>query len=350
MRLTVEPITLHLKTPFRIAHGTSTARYNVLVHLGDGVGEAALAPQYGYTQADVAAYVEGLDLDALGGDDPLALEESLDRLPAGPPPARAAVDVALHDLWGRRLGHPLYRLWGLSPARCPLSSLTLSIAADEQDMRRQVREARGFPILKLKLGSGDVALDEALVRAARQETDVRLCVDANSAWSVDEAAGVIPRLAAYDLLFIEQPIAAAEVQDWHALRRRLPSDMPPLVADESVHQAADITALVGAVDGVNIKLAKAGGLGEARCMITLARALGMRVMLGCMVESSVGITAAVHLAPLADWADLDGNLSILADPYDGARMTQGRLDFPDGPGLGVTRRSEREQDGNETGK
>ncbi len=345
MDIRIEPITLQLRTPFRIAHGTSVARYNVLVHVGDGVGEAALAPQYGYSQADVAAYVEGLDLDAVLGDDPLALEERLDRLPAGPGPARAAVDVALHDLWGQRLGYPLYRLWGLGPARCPLSSLTLSIAEDEQDMRRKVREAEGFPILKLKLGSGDVALDEALVRAAREETAARLCVDANSAWSVEEAAHLIPRLASYDLLFIEQPIAALDVRDWHVLRRRLPPGLPPLVADESVHRGADILALVGAADGVNVKLAKAGGLREAHRMITLARTVGMRVMLGCMVESSVGITAAVHLAPLVDWADLDGNLSLLNDPYVGVRMAQGRLGLPDRPGLGVTRRSEREANG-----
>jgi L-alanine-DL-glutamate epimerase-like enolase superfamily enzyme len=339
MRLTVEPITLNLKTPFRIAHGTSAARYNVLVHLGDGVGEGALAPYYGYDQAEVVAYVQSLDVDALLGDDPLALEDILDRLPPGPSPARAAVDIALHDHWARQLDQPLYRLWGLNPARAPLSSLTLSIIEDEGELRRRVRTAAGFPILKLKLGTGNLETDEAIVRVASQEKgdDVRLCVDANSAWQVDEAARIIPRLAAYDLLFIEQPIAGTEVGDWHRLCRLLPDGLPPLIADESVQRAGDVLALVGAADGINIKLAKAGGLREARRMIALARALRLRVMLGCMVESSVGITAAAHLAPLVDFADLDGNLDVSNDPYVGAKMEGGCLDLPQGAGLGVTR-------------
>jgi L-alanine-DL-glutamate epimerase-like enolase superfamily enzyme len=339
MRLTVEPITLHLKTPFRIAHGTSVARHNVLAHIGDGVGEGAPVPYYGYSQAEAVAYLQSLDADALVGGDPLALEDALDRLPPGPAPARAAVDIALHDHWARQLGQPLYRLWGLNPMRAPLSSLTLSITEDEEDLRRRVRAAGRSPVLKLKLGTGDLRADEAIVRVARQESDARLCVDANSAWRVEDAARIIPRLAAYDLLFIEQPIPAAEVEGWHRLRRLLPGDLPPLIADESVRQAEDVLALAGAADGINVKLSKVGGLREARGMIALARAMGMQVMLGCMVESSVGITAAAHLAPLVDFADLDGNLDVANDPYVGVRMEKGRLYLPEGAGLGVTRRS-----------
>lgn len=340
MQLSAEPITLHLKTPFRIAHGTSTARHNVLVHLGDSVGEGALAPYYDHSQAEAVAYLQNLDLDALLGDDSLALEEVLDRLPPGPAPARAAIDIALHDHWARQLGQPLYRLWGLNPARAPLSSLTLSIAQDEDELRRRVRAAEGFPILKLKLGTGDLEADEAIVRLVRQETDAHLCVDANSAWSVKEAAYITPRLASYGLLFVEQPIPRADVEDWHRLRRLLPHDLPPLIADESVRQADDILALAGAADGINIKLSKAGGLREARRMITLSRVLGMQVMLGCMVESSVGITAAAHLAPMVDFADLDGNLDVANDPYVGVIMETGRLSLPSGAGLGVVRRNQ----------
>jgi L-alanine-DL-glutamate epimerase-like enolase superfamily enzyme len=338
MQLGVEPLALHLKTPFRIAHGTSTVRHNVMVRLDGAVGEGALAPYYGISQSEVIEYLESLDPDSLLGEDPLALEDALDRLPPGPAPARAAIDIALHDYWGRQLGQPLYRLWGLNPARAPLSSLTLGIAEDETELRQTLRVAQGFPILKLKLGAGSLEEDEAIVRLAREETGARLCVDANSAWQVDEAVRLIPRLARYDLLFIEQPIPRGDSQAWHRLRQALPGGMPPLIADESVHHPQDVPPLAGAVDGINIKLAKSGGLREARQLIVLARSLGMQVMLGCMVESSVAITAAAHLAPLVDFADLDGNLNVIDDPYAGATMRAGRLVLPSGPGLGVTPR------------
>lgn len=339
MQLTVEPITLHLRTPFRIAHGTSTTRQNVLVHLADSVGEGAPVPYYGYSQAEAVAYLQSLDPHALLGDDPLALEESLDRLPPGPAPARAAIDIALHDHWARQLGQPLYRLWGLNPLHAPLSCFTLSITRDEDELRRRVQAAEGFPILKLKLGTGDLGADEAIVRLVRQETDAQLGIDANSAWSVSEAASIIPRLADYRLLFIEQPIPRGDIEDWHRLRRRLPHDLPPLLADESVRLPADILALAGAADGINIKLTKAGGLREARRMIALARTLDMQVMLGCMIESSVGITAAAHLAPLADFADLDSTLHLASDPYVGVKVEGGRLYLSQASGLGVVRRS-----------
>ncbi len=339
MLLTVEPLDLHLKTPFRIAHGTSTTRRNVLLRLGDGVGEGALPPYYPYSFAEVKAYLEDLDPDALLGDDPLALEDALDRLPPGPAPARTAVDIALHDHWGRQLGHPLYRLWGLNPARAPLSSITLPIPETLDDLPAQIEALAAFPLLKLKLGAGDPEHDEAIVRTARETTDAQLCVDANSAWNLDEAAQIIPRLAAYDLLFVEQPLPKDDPDAWLRLRRRLPDDAPSLIADESVQSAADILALAGAIDGVNLKLAKAGGLRETRRMIALARALGLQVMLGCMIESSVALTAAAHLAPLVDFADLDGYLHLANDPFEGMTMERGRLTIPDRPGLGVVERT-----------
>ena len=339
MLLTVEPLELRLKTPFRIAHGTSTTRTNVLVRLGDGVGEGALPPYYPYSFAEVKAYLEDLDPDALLGDDPLALEDALDRLPPGPAPARTAVDIALHDHWGRHLGHPLYRLWGLNPARAPLSSITLPIPEHLDDLPAQIQALAAFPLLKLKLGAGDPDHDEAIVRAARETTDAQLCVDANSAWSLDEAAQIIPRLAAYDLLFVEQPLPKDDFDAWLRLRLLLPDDIPPLIADESLQSAADILALAGAIDGVNLKLAKAGGLRETRRMIALARALGLQVMLGCMIESSVALTAAAHLAPLVDFADLDGYIHLANDPFEGMTMKQGRLTIPDRPGLGIVERT-----------
>lgn len=336
MQFIVEPITLQLKTPFRIAHGVSTARHNVLVQLGEGLGEAALMPYAGHSQAEIVAWLQAVDAAAVLGETPLALEDALDRLPDGPAPARAALDMALHDHWAKELGQPLYRLLGLNPARAPCSSITLSIPETLAELPEQVSRWQGWPILKLKLGTGQPELDEAIVATVRAATSAQLCVDANSAWSVAEAADLIPRLAAYDLLFIEQPIRAADPADWARLRRRLPeSDLPPLFADESVQQAGDILALTGLVDGVNLKLAKTGGLRQARRMIGLARTVGLRVMLGCAVESAVGLTAAAHLAPLVDFADLDGNLEVVNDPYVGVRLIQGRLHLPEGPGLGV---------------
>lgn len=338
MSLTVQSLTLRLRTPFRIAHGTSTERHNVLVRLGEGVGEGALPPYYGFTLRDVEAYLRMIDAEALLRSNPPPIEHLIADLPPGPAPARAALDVALHDHWGKRLGHPLYRLWGLDPARAPVSARTLGIPESEEAFRQSLARHRDAPILKLKLGTGSVERDEAIIRIAREETPARLCVDANSAWTVREAADLLPRLSEYDLMFIEQPIAAGNPDDWHMLRRLLPSEVPLLIADESAHVADDAIMLAGAADGVNVKLAKTGGLREARRMITVARALDMKVLLGCMIESSVAITAAAHLAPLADFLDLDGAAHLANDPFSGMRFENGVITLPDAPGIGVTAR------------
>jgi len=339
MRIQVEPVALRLSTPFRIAHGVSTQRDNVLVHIDGGVGVAAITPYYPAQVPDVLAYVnEARTRQALEGDIRF-LADVLDALPPGPAPARAAVDIALHDLWAQSLNQPLYRLWGLNPARAPHSTFTISMA-EEDEFRQRLRDAAAYPLLKIKLGSGSLEQDEALVRMAREASSARLCVDANAAWTVDQAAEIIPRLAAYDLMFIEQPLAQHDIPGWHALAGRLPGGMPPLIADESIHDSRDILPLHGAADGINIKLAKCGGLREAQRMIALARTLGMKVMLGCMIESVVGVTAAAHLAPLVDFADLDGFLTVTNDPYEGGvRWENGRLGLSDAPGLGVRRRS-----------
>ena len=339
MTLRTEILTLHLRTPFRIAHGVSESRQSVIVHLPDGaLGEAALAPYYGITPEHVLAYLANPQVEAALGGDPMLREDILDALPPGPMPARAALDIALHDLAGKRLGVPLYRLWGLNPARAPLSSFTIGQERDARALRQKLREAAHYPVIKLKLGSGSATTDEATVRIAREELPgAQLCVDANAGWSVDEAVAIIPRIAEYGLLFVEQPLARDDLEGWRALRPRLPQDAPFLIADESVHTTRDIPPLVGSADGINIKLAKSGGLREAWRMIQVARAFDMRVMIGCMVESAVGVTAAAHLAPLVDYADLDGNLLVTDDPFTGVVMHNGLLTLPDAPGLGVTR-------------
>jgi L-alanine-DL-glutamate epimerase-like enolase superfamily enzyme len=336
MYLHFEPITLTLETPFRIAHGTSLVRHNVLLRLVDdqdeGLGEAAPVVQHHESQASVLDYLSRLPpLPA----DPFLLEDILAGLPPGSQAGRAAVDIALHDLLGRKLGLPLYRLLGLDPARAPQTSLTIGLGTVEEVQAKVRAAAARFSILKLKLDRDE---DEclALTRAARAAADVRLVVDANCAWTVEQARRLIPVLADLGVEWIEQPLPEEDVD---GLRRVHESSPLPIFADEPVRTARDIVRLAGCVDGVNIKLMKAGGLREALRMIAVARAHDLQVMLGCMVETSVGVTAAAHLSPLVDWADLDGNLLVTNDPFRGVRVEHGRLILPDGPGLGVAPRS-----------
>ena len=338
MRLSYEPITLELETPFRIAHGTSVARHNVLVSISDGeyvgLGEAAPVRQHDETQAGV--------LETLGtlpplGDEPFQVDEILATLPGGSQAARTAVDVALHDLMGKKLDVPLYRLFGLNPLSTPETSFTIGIGSVEEVQAKARVAAKDFPILKLKL---DRAHNVDLARAVRAVTDARLVADANCDWTVSQALQLIPALADLGLEWIEQPLPE---EDLDGLRRIRDASPLPIFADEPVRTARDIPRLAGCVDGVNIKVMKAGGLREALRMIAVARAHDLQVMLGCMIETSVGITASAHLAPLADWADLDGNLTVMNDPFVGVQVDQGRLALPDLPGLGVR---PRRQEGN----
>ena len=335
MRLTWEPLTLDLKTPFRISHGTYQQRYNVLVRLDEGVGEAPAVVYYGETQEVILDYLSRVpDL----GTDPFDLDGVFERLPPGSRAARAAVDVALHDLWGKRLGHPLYRLFGLDPKALPQTSFT--IAMDEpEEMARQAK-ASGYPIIKIKLGS---ERDEEIVSAIRKATDATLRVDANAGWSREVAARLIPRLAELGLELVEQPLAAEDVEGLRWLRGEMKAAgvKVPIVADESAHTARDIARLAGAVDGVVIKLMKTEGIRGALKAIHTARAMDLQVMLSCMVETSVGVTAAAHLAPLCDYVDLDGPLLIKNDPFTGLAYQGARLTLPDSPGIGVAEKEAR---------
>jgi L-alanine-DL-glutamate epimerase-like enolase superfamily enzyme len=268
------------------------------------------------------------------GDDPFLLEDLLGALPPGSQAARAALDMALHDLLGKRLGEPLYRLLGLNPERAPATSLTIGLGTVEE-VKAKARAAAGFPILKLKL-DGDGSHSLQLVRAVQSVSSARLVADANCAWTEEQALQLIPALADLGLEWIEQPLAE---DDLEGMRRVRESSPLPIFADEPVRTARDIPRLAGCVDGVNIKVQKAGGLREALRMIAVARAHRLQVMLGCMVETSVGITAAAHLAPMVDWADLDGTLLISNDPYIGVEVEKGRLILPVGLGLGVSPRT-----------
>jgi L-alanine-DL-glutamate epimerase-like enolase superfamily enzyme len=234
---------------------------------------------------------------------------------------------------GKRLGVPLYRLWGLDPAASPLTSFTVAIAPDEKTLRERVTEAAQYPVLKIKLGT---SWDERIVRVVREmEPKKVLRVDANAAWTPKFALRIIPLLQELGVEFVEQPLPPEDLDGMRFVRER---SSLPIVADESCLVAADIPKLAGVVDGINIKLAKCGGLREALRMIATARAHGMLVMAGCMIESSLGITAAAHFAPLLDCVDLDGAALVSNDPYIGASIDGGRVALPGGSGLGVTLR------------
>jgi L-Ala-D/L-Glu epimerase len=334
LRFEHRAIELALLHPWTIARNRSDRKVNVLVRLScggiDGIGEAAPNVRYGEDSSTVTAALGRLAVCL--GEDPARQEEILDRLEAagpGDPSARAAIDIALHDWNGRRENRPLWRAFGADPARAPATSFSIGIDTIPK-MQEKVREAAGFTILKIKVGLGN---DREILRGIRAVTDRPLYVDANEGWTDrKQAVEMIKWMEGMGVALVEQPLPAADLDGAKYVRDRVEL---PIVADEACLTAVDIPALATAFDGINIKLQKAGGLRMARRMIELARALRMRVMLGCMIETSVGITAAAHLAPLADHVDLDGNLLIANDPFRGVRIREGRLVLPDEPGLGL---------------
>jgi L-alanine-DL-glutamate epimerase-like enolase superfamily enzyme len=342
MKLTFEIICLNLKHPFRISRESSDSRENVICRLQhedmEGLGEAAPSIYYGQDPNTVVAAME--DMTAHLGPDPFALEaltSELARLFPGEAAARAAVDMAMHDIVGKKLGLPLYRLWGLDPNKTPQTSVTVGIDSIEI-MQQKVLELGRVPILKVKLGTGQ---DVEIVQAIRQMTPAVIRVDANAAWTAEEALEKISRLREHEIQFVEQPLAADDLEGLRWLKKRV--DVP-IILDESVCTAEDIPKLVHCAHGINIKLMKCGGLREALRMIHVARAHELKVMLGCMVETSLAITAAAQLAPLADYADLDGHLLIRDDPYSGVEVIDGKLVLPERPGIGVVASQVRGED------
>ena len=337
LRLTTELLTLHTTHPFIIARGGHSEFRTVMVKVtdGDGVegwGEAAATAFYGETLATVQAALE--TYAPVLGDDPFALdtvERRLESVLAGNAAARVAISAALHDLVGKRLGIPLWRYWGLDRTKAPRSTFTIGIDTPEV-IRRKVLEAAGYPVLKVKLGTPN---DLEILRTIRDATDRELRVDANCGWTAAHAVAMLPVLVDHGVTVLEQPVAPNDIAGLAHVRRR---STIPIIADESCVTSAHIPALVGAVDGINIKLAKCGSLREALRMIAIARAHGMMVMVGCMIESSIGITAAAHFTPLVDLVDLDGAALLRDDPFAGATIPAGQVTLPDGPGLGVTRR------------
>ena len=337
LRLSTEVITLKTRHPFVIARGGSSDYRVVWVRLADadgveGWGEADPSAYYGETADTVLAALGKLEPHLPA--DPFDLEQAEARFAQLAPnsaAARAALSAALHDLVGKRLGQPLWRLWGLDPARAPRSSFTIALDTPER-MREKVIEASSYPILKIKLGTDR---DEEILKAIRDATDKPIRVDANAGWTRERAFRMLPVLRDFGVEFVEQPLPPRDLEGIAALRRQ---GVLPVIVDESCVVATDVPRVAGAADGINIKLAKCGSLREALRMVAAARAQGMLVMVGCMIESSLGITAAAHFTPLLDAADLDGAALTVNDPFRGATIEGGQICLPTEPGLGVRRR------------
>jgi L-alanine-DL-glutamate epimerase-like enolase superfamily enzyme len=296
-----------------------------------GYGEGAPIVRYRESAETAKKAVDSV-VPLLAAADPMQFEKvmaEIFRLIPGEWAGKAAVDIALMDWVGKKLGVPLYRYFGLDPRDAPVT--TFSIGIDTPEITRQkVREAEAYPVLKIKVG---LDTDEQTIAAVRSVTQKPLRVDANEGWTDREVAvRKIDWLAKQGVQFLEQPMPADRIDDLRWVHQR---SSLPIIGDESCERPADIPGLVGVFDGVNIKLDKAGGIMQAHRMIRIARALGFKTMLGCMVSSSCSVTAAAHLSPLVDYADLDGNLLIANDPYRGVTVEAGKLILPDGPGLGL---------------
>ena len=344
MELTYEVIELHTQHPFSTARAKAPpVRRSVVVHVrtregGEGYGEAAPTPYYGESAETVCAaldrYRDVLDpLDSYDAFELERVEASIELALGGNPSARAAVSAALHDLVGRMSAQPVWRMWGLTPDSAPLSSYTIGL--DEPAVMRDVlAENRSYPIIKVKVGTDR---DEEVLSLIRQDRpDATLYVDANTAWSAEKAVAMLPLLRDMNVTLIEQPFKADDFTAFRTLRDH--SDIP-IIADESCRTSRDIPALVGCVDGINIKLEKCGSMREALRMVHTARAHQMKVMVGCMVSTTLAIAATMQLAPLVDYADLDAATYLVSDPFDGPGLnSDGTLRLSEQPGLGVTRR------------
>lgn len=335
LNLSYKPYELTLRHAFNLAKSSRTTTPDVLVQLEyDGIigyGEASMPPYLGESIKSVCEFLSKVDLSQFS--DPFRMEEILeyvDNIAPDNRAAKASIDIALHDLLGKIMGQPWYKIWGLSPEKAPNTSFTIGIDTAEV-VRQKVDEAAPYKVLKVKMGLDN---DKELVEIIRSKTDRPICVDANQGWTNKEKAlEMCEWLAERNCLFVEQPFPKEMVDETLWLRERSPL---PLIADEFLQRLSDVARAREAYDGINIKLMKSTGMHEAYKMAVLARGFGMRVMLGCMTETSCAISAAAQLAPMVDWADLDGNLLISNDCFDGMKIVDGKVTLTDKPGIGCT--------------
>lgn len=335
MNLTYHPLDLKLRYTFQIAREVRDVQNNVIVHIQDedgiiGLGEAAPTGFFGEDASSVTS-VLNQSVDLLKNTDPFQIEDITSLLKnrfQKDASARAAIDMAIHDIVGKKLKVPLYRLLGLNPKEPKTTSFTIGIDTTE-NMCKKTAEVRDFPILKIKVGFKN---DIEMLKELRKITKATFRIDANTGWTLDEAIRKINIMEGLGVELVEQPFPVGNIEDLKKLKN---SVKIPIFADEDVRDSRDIPRLSDAVDGINIKLMKCGGIREALRMIHTARALDLKTMIGCNIESSVSITAAAHLSSLIDYIDLDGHLLVTNDPYKGVTVDKGKLYLPEGNGLGI---------------
>jgi len=334
MKLSFRPYDLQMRHTFTVSGFSRNITPVVLTEIDyegfTGYGEACVPPYLGESQESVISFLKKVDLDQF--NDPFLLEDILEYVDAveeGNRAAKAAVDIALHDLIGKLVDKPLYKLWGLNPEHTPMTSFTIGI--DTPDVvKMKTEEASRFKVLKVKLGGGN---DREMINTVRSVTDVPLYVDVNQGWKdKHEALEMIHWLSEQGIEFVEQPMPKEQVDDIAWLTENSPL---PVIADEAFQRISDVYGFKGVYSGINIKLMKSTGLREAHKMITVARALDMHVMMGCMTETSCAVSAAAQLSPLVDWADLDGNLLISNDIFEGVKVIEGKVTLNDLPGIGI---------------
>ncbi|MBW6501216.1 MAG: dipeptide epimerase [Bacteroidales bacterium] len=335
-RLTLRftPFTLRLKHAFTLSASSRTTTPVMLTEIEyngiTGYGEASMPPYLGESHETAARFLSAVDLTRFA--DPFLTEDIIayiDSVMPGNYAAKASVDIALHDLTGKLAGEPCYRLFGLNPEKTPLTSFTIGLDTPEI-VRQKVDEAAPYRILKVKLGREN---DREMIDVIRSVTDKPLCADVNQGWKDREHALEMAHwLKEKGVVFLEQPLPGEQKEDLAWLTERSPI---PIIGDEAIQNISDITDNREVYSGINIKLMKCGGMSTALKMIHVARALGLKVMIGCMTETSCAVTAAAQLSPLADWCDLDGNLLISNDPFDGLKIIDGKVTLPTRPGIGV---------------
>jgi L-alanine-DL-glutamate epimerase-like enolase superfamily enzyme len=333
MHLSYRVIELVPRHVFRTARTASATSDSVIVEIGDGtltgIGEAAPARYYGETAESVVSVLERMRpiIESAVHESEL-MAELMSRGGSHDPAARACLEIAAHDMMGKRYAMPLYRHFELDPAETPLTTISIGLDTREK-MIEKALEVRGFPILKIKL---DSEMDLDVVRDIRDATGARVTVDANCSWDAQEAIEKIEKLAEIGVEFVEQPVRADDLVGLRMVHRHA---QVPIFADESCPTSAQIPDVADAVDGIVIKLMKCGGLVESVMMARLAKERGLKTMIGCMMESSLGVTAAAHISPLMDYADLDGGFLLDHDPFVGMKIDRGKMLLPDEPGLGV---------------